>query len=152
MNTIQDLLHTLENNFEQYYRLLQTLSEQPGIAKVHQRQLGKFLSNLKTVQDEVVDFRLGKILAEEHPYIPRIVIHDGEASGQNGLQQLARAFLRRRAELLDTLKNLPAPNWERTGVHEIEGHISFKEFVRRMIEKDQNALGRLSDEFCLPPG
>ena len=59
------------------------------------------------------------------------------------LTQLAESFLTRRREILELLYSLPSEGWDRTGVHEMEGHVSFKEFVRRIAEKDHQNIAEL---------
>ena len=52
-------------------------------------------------------------------------------------------------ELIRLLHSTPAIYWDRTGFHELEGHVTFEEFVRRMIRKDKNNLSYLQEEFFL---
>jgi hypothetical protein len=105
-------------------------------------KLTAYLRWLTEMHDEVVDLRLRKILKEEHPYLPEI---NSPGSMQyspyknHTLQDISRIFLQYREDLLNFLYDVPVDAWERSGVHEKEGHVTFKEFVRRMIEKDHTA-------------
>lgn len=142
---MKELIQGLESNFRQYYAILNRIvqaeqGENPPAIK-------ELLYSLSSIQDEVVDYRLKKILKEEHPYIPQIRVDkfSGKSYQQPcSLDQLAQNFLTQRRELLKILYTLPRESWNRTGVHEKEGHVSFKELIRRMIEKDQEILSKLN--------
>jgi hypothetical protein len=145
MLVVKELIQDLESNFRQYYAILnQIVQTIPG---ENPPAIKELLYSLSNIQDEVVDYRLKKILKEEHPYIPQIQVEKfSEKSFQQScsLDQLAQNFLTQRRELLKMLYTLPRESWNRTGVHEKEGHISFKELIRRMVEKDQEVLSKLN--------
>ena len=145
MLVVKELIQDLESNFRQYNTILnQIVQTLPGEDPPAIKEL---LYNLSGIQDEIVDYRLKKILQEEHPYIPQIRAEKfNERSIQQpcSLDQLAQNFLTQRRELLKMLYTLPRESWNRTGVHEKEGHVSFKELIRRMIAKDQEILSKLN--------
>ncbi len=109
-------------------------------------QIYDTLLQMTSVQEEIVNFRLKKIISQEHPYLPMLNINklkQNKADKGLGLQQLCEDFLRERRALLKILTALPEESWKRTGVHETEGHLSFLEVVRRMSVKDQQLISQL---------
>lgn len=142
---MKELIQDLESNFRQYDAILNQIVQTEQ--EKNPPAIKELLYSLTSIQDEVVDYRLKKILKEEHPYIPQIRVDkfSGKSYQQSGsLDQLAQNFLTQRRELLKMLYNLPRESWNRTGVHEKEGHVSFKELIRRMVEKDQEILSKLN--------
>lgn len=145
---MKELILSLEGNFRRYSEILYRIGENAnGIdysqSSYHVKDL---LCNLADLQSEVVNFRLKKILKEENPYLPQIRVEQIHRRGQlqrNTIAQLTQIFLSQRKELLQLLHTLPLECWERTGVHEVEGHVSFREFVRRMVEKDNQMISSL---------
>lgn len=143
---LKDLINLFEKNFLEYSRLIRRIGENNSAEssiqslsrlKIHIRQLAR-------LEEEIVELRLKKILKEEHPYLPSIDIQNfnNNSSHQNQpFFEICNHFLKQRKELLKMLYSLPAENWNRTGVHEMEGHVAFKEFIRRMTEKDKQILG-----------
>ncbi len=147
----KELIKSIEDNFHQYYRLLNKLQpeamEANSIGEAH--QLRDFLLTIASIQDEVLDYRLHKILQLEHPYIPKIHVEAVKRKRYSrfSVNQLSDVFLKQRKELIKLLYALPKEDWHRTGLHELEGHITFKELIRRIAEKDKQALGMLSEKI-----
>ena len=144
----KELIQSIEGNFHQYYHLLNNI-DSVGSQKnlsMENYKIREFLLNLNSIQDEVLDYRLRKILQEEHPYIPQIQISEIKRKryAQFSLGQLGEAFLKQRKELIKLLYALPKEDWHRTGLHEMEGHITFKELVKRIADKDKPALEMLT--------
>jgi hypothetical protein len=143
---IKDLIDNFEKNFIEYSRLLRKLKK-----KYSDESITSFgydseisLGQLANIESEIVELRLKKILKEEHPYIPQINLDNLKQNSDFDnltLIQLCDHFLKQKKELLKLLYSIPSENWSRTGVHEMEGHIAFKELVRRMVVKDQQILG-----------
>lgn len=146
---MKELIQTIEGNFRLYFEILnklEDLSQYQG-RNGESHQLKELLYTVSGIQDEIIDYRLKKILQEEHPYIPQIKVNKIEEKShrQNcSLAQLAQTFLAQRRELLKLLYSLPLESWDRTGVHEKEGHVPFKEFIRRMAEKDRQVIAKLN--------
>jgi len=142
---IEELIDSVEGNLQQYDQTLDRI-QQPGDNS--RSQLTELLKELVDIQDEVVDFRLKKILREENPYLPAIhpkkLRHD-LPDQQYSLTEIQNLFLMRRRELIRFLNLTPAGSWSRTGVHELEGHITFKELIRRLVEKDKPIIARLNE-------
>ncbi len=146
----RELIKQFETNFRAYYQLLHPLeSDTPLKKKLEQnREFYNFLTEQALVQDEVIEFRLHKILDEEHPYLTPIkpeklkqmAIHKNRS-----LSELVKQFLEQRKGLLKQLYALPTDAWKRTAILAEEGRVSFGEILRRMIEKDQTVLIHLQE-------
>lgn len=146
---MNELIVSLEGNFQRYSEILYRIGENTNGTDYpqHSYQVKDMLCTLADLQSEVINFRLKKILKEENPYLPQIRIkrvRQRNPHQRDSVAQLAQAFLAQRKELLQLLHTLPIGSWERTGVHEVEGHVSFREFVRRMVEKDNQMISDLS--------
>lgn len=146
---VRELIRSLEGNFSQYHQVLQNVPRTtgPALSGIENTQLREIIAVLTDIQEEVVEYRLKKILKEEHPYIPAIKVEKIKQSGhhqQIPLPQLVEMFLAQRKALLQLLHTTPKAIWSRTGVHESEGHISFQEIIRRMAEKDRQVLANLN--------
>ncbi len=145
--SVQELIQTIEGNFQQYHQLFSRFADSDPSFSRGTNKIQELLYTLTNIQEEVVDYRLKKILKEEHPYIPQIRLDEIRMSTHlrhnPSLAEIVHHFLKQRQDLLRLLNSLPAENWERTGVHELEGHITFKEFVRRMAEKDRQIISKL---------
>ena len=141
---LRDLIKLFEKNFLEYSRLIRKLGDddanEPSIQSL--TELKMHIRQLADIEEEIVEWRLKKILKEEHPYLPTINIQALHNSNQEQpFLDICNHFLKKKKEVLKILYSLPADNWDRTGVHESEGHVPFKEFIRRMTEKDQQILG-----------
>jgi hypothetical protein len=136
--TVQELIQITEDNFRQYSEILNKVGET--------RQPKELLFTLVVIMEEIVDYRLMDIIRVDHPYIPRInveKIKERSPYRNYSITQLAESFLTQQRELLKLLYSLPAESWKKTGVYEKDGHITFKEIVRRMAEKDQQNIVEL---------
>jgi hypothetical protein len=137
--TVKELIQITEDNFRQYSEILNNSSE------AHQPK--EFLFTLVVILEEIVDYRLMDIIRIDNPYISRIEVEKikEKSSYRNySFTQLAETFLTQQTELLKLLHSLPVESWKRTGVYEKDGHITFKEIVRRMAEKDQQNIAKLN--------
>lgn len=143
---IKELIRIFEENFLEYSKLLRKLKKE----NPHE-STSRFLpdseisiAQLTNLENEIIELRLKKILKEEHPYIPQINIenlnHDPHFE-RLPITQIYDHFLKQKKEVLKLLYSLPIEYWDRTGVHEMEGHVAFKELIRRMVEKDRQILG-----------
>lgn len=147
---MKELIQHIEGNFRQYNRLLgepQSAPEKVDPSLEDNSLVVELVNRASEIQDEVVDYRLKKILREERPYIPSIRPADFRNASKvraMSLRSVIRHFLEQRQELVKLLYSLPLDYWERTGVHEKEGHVSFKEFIRRMADKDRDLLEELN--------
>lgn len=144
----RELIKQFETNFRAYYQLLHPLqSESPLKEQLEKNgEFFNFLTEQTLVQDEVIEFRLQKILEQEHPYLTSIdpeKLKKTAIQRNRSLNQLISHFLEKRKALLKQLYSLPTEAWKRTAILAEEGRVSFGEIVRRMIEKDQPVLRRL---------
>ena len=62
----------------------------------------------------------------------------------SSIHEFVEKFLNQRRDLLKLLYSLPTASWERTGIHKVEGHVSFKKLVRRIAEQDKKILDKLN--------
>lgn len=143
---LKDLIKLFEKNFLEYSRIIRKMGEDSSRESSIQSlsELKVHIRQLANLEEEIVEWRLKKILKEEHPYIPSIdvhTLHNSEAYQNQPFLDICDHFLKQKKELLKILYSLPAENWNRTGVHETEGHVPFREFIRRMTEKDRQILG-----------
>ncbi|HQU74823.1 MAG TPA: hypothetical protein PKV71_03695 [Calditrichia bacterium] len=136
----------MEGNLNAYAEILDQLSATPD-ALSSSPEMATLLQKQTQIDDEIVDFRLMKILREENPYLPQINLARFSGMGQSCPRQHLENLLRQRRHLMRRLHGLPTNQWERTGVHEIEGHVTFKELVRRMIEKDRQVINTCRNIF-----
>ena len=146
---IQNLISAFEENFREYARILREIEDEEDINGSHGMELNtkEFLHQLTKIEDEVFEFRLKKILDEEHPYIPQINVDNIKRTisfFDLEISEIIQQFLHQRKELLKILYSIPRTYWNRTGVHEVEGHVEFKEFVRRVTKRDKDILNRFN--------
>lgn len=144
-NALIQQITEVSEEFSRIYRDLQDIL--PSLRNSDRfRKVCDLISIMAAVQEEVVDFRLRKIVTEEHPYLPLININklkNQQYEKHLSIQQLSERFLRQRRDLIQLLTELPASMWDRTGVHEVEGHVSFGELIRRMSVKDRELMTQL---------
>lgn len=143
---IKELINGFEKNFIEYSRLLQKLKKKYSDESITPLGYDSEISlgQLTNLENEILELRLKKILKEEHPYIPHInleKLRQNSVFDNLSIIQLCDHFLRQKKELLKLLYSIPSENWNRTGVHEMEGHVAFKELIRRMVVKDKQILG-----------
>ena len=151
-STINDLIQSLEKNIKAFRMLLNPLKKEVNDKKSlsEANMIKSFFSTLTAIEEDVIEFRLKKILQEEHPYLP--AIHPEEMKykftfEQNSIKELLEKFLSQREYLVQLLCKTPSFRWERTGFHELEGHVPFVEFVRRMIKKDISNISYIKKQF-----
>jgi hypothetical protein len=149
---INELIQTLEKNFKSFKMLLNPLKKGINDKKSPSDayMIKNFLGTLTAIEEDVIEFRLKKILREEHPYLP--AIHPEEIKykitfEENSIKELLEKFLNQREYLVQFLWETPSVRWERTGFHELEGHVPFVEFVRRMIKKDLSNISYIKKQF-----
>lgn len=141
----QKLIEEIEVSYRCYCELFDKLDQNKVLSEgIGQgRTIEELLNSEAEIQDEVIDYRLKKIIREERPYIPKIRHQGGCVNPNHTFEQVVQHFLRQRRDLLILLNRLPRESWNRTGLHELEGHVSFRELIRRFKEKDQEILGNL---------
>jgi DNA-binding transcriptional MerR regulator len=137
-------------NFQEFEKVANVI---PDFIQVHKsgekvKQILDILLIMVIVQEEVVELRLNKILRLEHPYLPLLDIQKiiEQRRKQNlSIHELINDFLTQRKQFLKLLENLPRDSWQRTGFHEVEGHVTFQELVKRMNEKDTRLIAQLKE-------
>jgi hypothetical protein len=152
LSAIQELIEGVKKTSNDFSKILMSFKNTDNVKKGirNTRELYSFFSTLTSVEEDVIEYRLKKIIREEHPYLPAIDIDKIQQEyvlNSESLSKLFDKFLEQRQELIRLLHSTPAIYWDRTGFHELEGHVTFEEFVRRMIRKDKNNLIYLQEEF-----
>ncbi len=146
--SIPNILENLNRNFQEYCSLLLPLEEMDPLSLNRQSytEIQEYLITLIAVENEILEFRLKKIVEEEHPYLPEIHVDrlkQIHLIQPMELPQLIDRFLLQRKQLNHFLRTVSDDQWDRTGLHAREGHVSFREFVNRIIKKDQIILKEL---------
>lgn len=144
---IKNLISDFEQNYREYDRILGEFDsgKETDVSIAVKPAIKQYIEQLAKIENEVFEYRLKKILEEEHPYIPQInveKISNALTNSGEDVPEIIQRFLNHRQEMLRILSDIPREKWERTGVHEMEGHIPLKEFVRRMIVKDREIFDR----------
>lgn len=146
-----EFIEQIEFDSKNYIEIFRTLESRfPTLNSSSRKELIRELATQIALEDEVLQFRLRKILREENPYLPAIKTEKVVNNFVLNFEDLARlkiAFLGLRRELLELLHNLPIEAWDRTGVHELEGHVPLREFVRRLVEKSNRCLHHIQVEL-----
>ncbi|OPX35855.1 hypothetical protein B1H10_00275 [candidate division KSB1 bacterium 4484_188] len=145
---VEELIKHLEYNFNSYIQLLNRINRDDLSENSDARaKLISFFSTLTAVEDEVIEFRLKKIVEEKNPYLPAInpkKLTESYLNQNLSLAKIRQEFLQQRKMLLNLVHRIPNEYWNRTGVHASEGHVPFKEFVWRMVKRDKQYLSHLS--------
>jgi hypothetical protein len=124
-------------------------NRKPG-SSANDKELKDFFCILTVIEEDILEMRLKKIIDQEHPYLPAIRFEnlaDMINCHQLSLQELVQNYLAQKERILKFINRIPIYHWERTGVHEFEGHVSFEELIRRIIKNDKNNLHLLKMKF-----
>jgi len=146
-----NLINNLEKNIKDFQVILKKVPNNPEVNLLTGKgELRDFFCTVTAVEEDVLEMRLKKIVEEEHPYLPAIQIDKLKVSEEYyrySLSDLVKQFLVQKEEILKFINKIPYYYWERTGVHELEGHVTFEEFVQRLIRNDQINLHQLREKF-----
>jgi hypothetical protein len=143
----KSIIKNVENNFKDFQILLSgipddTDSEPKNIA----RELTELFATLTAIEEEVFEMRLKKIINLENPYIPAIspeAVKNSISYQNQSLLNLVQKYLSQKESIIKFLYRVPFFYWDRTGVHELEGHVTFEEFIRRLIKNDNSNISVL---------
>jgi hypothetical protein len=146
-----NLIKNIEENLQDFQSILDPVTtSQELYEEIPQVQLVEFLQTVTAVEEDVLEMRLKKIIERENPYLPAIQVDQlkqQELKNQKSLHKLIGKFLHQKKEIIKFLYNVPVFYWDRTGFHELEGHVTFEEFIRRMIRNDKLNLTLLRENF-----
>jgi hypothetical protein len=147
----QEIIETVEQNYKSFNNILITVKgkSSPDQA-LKENQLKSFFGTLVAIEEDVIELRLKKIIKEEHPYLPAINVQQIKEQNfydREPLNKLIDKFLVLRQQLCQFIQQIPFFEWDRTGFHELEGHVSFEEFVRRIIKNDQRNISYLRKDL-----
>ena len=126
---------------------------EPRERQTLQQKASRFLKKIAEVQDEVIDLRVKKILKEDRPYLPRISAESlapAREARSDSAVEIGRYFCDRRRQLVKMLRDIPQSHWIRTGLHELDGHVTLEELIRRMGKKDMNQIDELAQIVGVP--
>ncbi len=143
----KSLIKIAEESYEHFMSILATLTQEiPGQSEFQENNLKAFFNLQTAIEEDVFEMRLKKIIDRENPYIPAIRttnLPGTEKYDHQALQELIGLYLEQKKEVIKFLYNVPAFYWNRSGFHELEGHVTFEEFIKRMINNDKKNLQNL---------
>lgn len=145
------LIKNIENNLKDFQIIFRMLPRNQQTDKtIRNNDLIDFFGTLTAIEEDILEMRLKKIIDQENPYLPAIRLENLRrlnSSYQLSLLDLMQRYLEQKERILQFINKTPTYNWDRTGVHELEGHVTFEEFIRRIIKNDQNNLHTLKAKF-----
>ena len=143
----KSLIKNVENNFKDFQFLLSRIPENTDDKqKDISRELTDLFATLTAIEEDVFEMRLKKIINLENPYIPAIspeAVRDSISQEHQSLLNLVKKYLSQKESIIKFLYRVPFFYWDRTGVHELEGHVTFEEFIRRLIKNDNSNISVL---------
>lgn len=145
------LIKSIENNlkdFQVIFRMLPRNHDTGTAIKNH--ELKDFFGTLTAIEEDILEMRLRKIIDQENPYLPAIRLENLRILGssyQLSVLELMKRYIEQKIKILQFINKTPIYYWDKTGVHELEGHVTFEEFIRRLIKNDQNNLHALKTKF-----
>jgi hypothetical protein len=143
----KSLIQNVEKNLEDFQVLLNPLPEiNSGETENNSHDLIDLFATLAAVEEDVFEMRLKKIIDQENPYIPAIypeAVKNSVSRQNTSLSYLIQKYLNQKESIIKYINNIPFSYWDRTGVHELEGHVKFEEFVRRLIKNDNSNIAAL---------
>ncbi len=146
-----NLIKNIEENLHDFQSVLDSFTRQKTSDEdLPENDLLDFFRTVTAVEEDVLEMRLKKIIERENPYLPAIHIDrlkQEAVANHKSLSKLIDKFIYQKKEILKFLYNIPAFYWDRTGFHELEGHVTFEEFIRRMIRNDKINLAQLRENF-----
>lgn len=106
------------------------------------------IAHLADLESEVFAVRLRQVLDEDLPLMkaidPDARARDFGYQGQD-VQGNIRRLLEARAQNIRLIQPAPPEAWDRVGVHERRGPMSFREIVEGMANHDQNHLRQIGE-------
>ena len=147
----KSLIKNIEENFNDFQSILHLLKQKdPEDDGSDAETLRDFFTTLMAVEEDVFEMRLKKIIDRENPYLPAIIpdkIKRQNYYQDDSLPEVIEKFLAQKKKLIKFLTNVPYGSWEKTGFHELEGHVTFEEFIRRMIRNDRLNMSAIRDKY-----
>lgn len=147
----KSLIKNIEENFKDFQSILCSLQQKDSEEdRSISETLRDFFTTLMAVEEDVFEMRLKKIIDRENPYLPAIIpdkIKRQNYYEDGTLREVIEKFLEQKKKLIKFLLNVPHGSWEKTGFHELEGHVTFEEFIRRMIRNDKLNMSQIRDKY-----
>lgn len=104
--------------------------------------LADVLSHLIAVEERYYQ-RLGRVLDEERPFLPRILPDSTTHNRQASPTELLAQFEASRTETLAFLQDVAEYGWGRTAVHETQGEVTFQFLVQYLVDHDNQHLNQI---------
>lgn len=153
----EKLVAQFDADTREYAGILQAFLSLQLDEKEMNHMIRDLLYTLMQIQEEVLTFRLKKIIVENNPYLPPIDVtglRRKELQTCPPLRKLGPKFLAQRHVCSQLLHALSGPQWQRSGLHATDGHLTLEELVRRLVQYDRDALSLfrqiLQNESRLP--
>ncbi len=150
----QDFVRNVKNSYREFNTILAPLRKRVNDPRrIRMAELKNFISFLIAVEEDVIEMRLKKIIEEENPYLPAIdteKLKQKNFYNSDSLKKIIDTFLEQRLDLVKFLQTIPSDIWNRTGVHELEGHVTFEEFIRRILKNDQINITHIRKDLISP--
>jgi len=147
----QDFVRNIKNSYREFNTILAPLKKRVDVSShLRMAELKNFISFLIAVEEDVIEMRLKKIIEEENPYLPAIdaeKLKKRNFYNSDSLKKIIDTFLEQRLDLVKFLETIPSDIWNKTGVHELEGHVTFEEFIRRILKNDQINISHLRKDL-----
>jgi hypothetical protein len=143
----KSLLKDIQSNLQNFEALLSQLpvkAEKDSNNK--SGEVKDLLFTLTAVEEDVFEMRLKKIIDQENPYIPAIYpekVKNSYTQEDSSLSALVQKYLKQKESIVKYLNHVPFFYWDRTGVHELDGHVTFEELIRRFIRNDKGTIESL---------
>ncbi|MBN2364640.1 MAG: hypothetical protein EH225_00685 [Calditrichaeota bacterium] len=145
-----NLIKNIEENLNDFQSILSSLPDHNPNPENSRLKIREIIRTVTVVEEDILEMRLKKIIELENPYLPAIQVErlkEQAIQNQRSLEQLIEKFLYQKKEIIRFLYNIPVFSWDRTGFHELEGHVTFEEFIRRMIRNDKQNISLLRESL-----
>lgn len=106
-----------------------------GLAKADTVSPGEIVNHLLAVEHAYL-YHINRIIGENEPIVPAIHTRAEHFRPRVPLPAAAEQFRQAREEMLATLEELPAGDWQRKAIHETEGRIPLRFLIQCLVEHD----------------
>ncbi len=147
----KSLIKSIEENLKDFQSILMSLwQHNQELDEETATTFKEYFTTIMAIEEDVFEMRLKKIIDRENPYLPAIEprrFKQENFYNERSLGEIIEKFFEQKRKIIKFLYNLPPHFWEKTGFHELEGHVTFEEFIRRMIRNDKLILGQIRDKY-----
>ncbi len=142
-------LYQLEKNLY-YYRECFCRNFENKIEKHRLKELVQFIYTQCSVEEDIFEFRIRKILETEEPYLPPVnceLYQKINPTKHIGIDEITENYLQIKQRIYNYLNSLSGKQLSRYGYHWKEGHISLEELLKRYIENDMKRRNKIDCFF-----